>query len=183
MKRAIVTPAAAPPSALAELKDWLGTTNAGDDLQLISLLRAAMELCEEFTGTMPLQQVCEDMLPVTAGWQALSARPVQVITGLSGIPAGGAAFSLPASAYAVDLDSDGGGAVRVISPGEAGRVTVRYVAGLAADWTVLADGLRHGILRLAAHQYRAREDRGGETAMPPAVVAALWRPWRRMRLT
>jgi hypothetical protein len=32
---------------------------------------------------------------------------------------------------------------------------------------------------LAADHHAAR---GGEGAAPPAVVSALWRPWRRMRL-
>jgi hypothetical protein len=39
--------------------------------------------------------------------------------------------------------------------------------------------LRQGIVRLAAHLYAAR---GEVEAVPPAAVAALWRPWRRVRL-
>ncbi len=182
MKRAIVTPAAIPPTALAELKDWLGVTVTGDDTQLNSLLRMALELCEEFTGTMPLQQVCEELLPVTGEWLALSTRPVQAITAVTGIPAEGATFALPTASYAIDLSADGSGLVRVTSPGTAGRINVRFAAGLAADWASLPDGLRHGVLRLAAHQYRAREDTAAQATMPPAAVAALWRPWRRLRL-
>ena len=54
-------------------------------------------------------------------------------------------------------------------------------AGLAADWTVLPEPLRHGMVRLAAHQHRERES-SGAASVPPAAVAALWRPWRRLRL-
>ena len=54
-------------------------------------------------------------------------------------------------------------------------------AGLAADWAGLPDGLRHGVIRLAAHHYRER-DAASAAASPPAAVAALWRPWRAMRL-
>jgi len=185
MKRAIITPAILPPAALAELKDWLGITTPRDDALLGSLLRASLALCEDFTGIMPLQQICEDLLPAhpPAGndWQQLSARPVQAITALQGIPVEGARFALPTTDYALDLDADGGGRVLVINPGAAGRITVRFTAGLVPDWASLPEPLRHGILRLAAHQHRMRETDGGE-ALPPAAVAALWRPWRRLRV-
>ena len=182
MKRAIVTPAALAPAALSELKDWLGITTAGDDAQLTALLRASLEMCESFTGLMPLQQTCEEVLSAASEWQVLSARPVQAIIGVDGRPAEGPRFALPVSSYAVDLDADGGGSVQIGNPGIAGRVAVRLSAGIAPDWASLPDGLRHGVLRLAAYQYRAREDNGGGAALPPAAVAALWRPWRRVRL-
>lgn len=183
MKRAIVTPAALSSAALSELKDWLGITANGDDAQLSALLRAAIELCEDFTGSMPLQQVCEEVLPVSADWVRLATRPVQAITAIQGIPSEGARFTLPVGDYAIELDHDGGGRVRVRNPGSAGRIAVRFTAGLSPDWASLPEALRHGVLRLAAHQYRAREDDGAAAALPPAAVAALWRPWRRLRLT
>jgi len=43
----------------------------------------------------------------------------------------------------------------------------------------LPEPLRQGIVRLAAHLYTVR---GEAEAPPPACVAALWRPWRRLRL-
>ena len=182
MKRLIVTPAVIAPAALAELKDWLGITAAQDDAQLSALLRAGLELCEQFTGLMPLQQLCEEVLAATADWQCLATRPVQAISQVDGLPDEGARFALPAASYAIDLDADGGGSVRIGNPGSAGRVAVRFTAGLAPDWASIPDGLRHGVLRLAANQYRHREDETQQGAMPPAAVAALWRPWRRMRL-
>lgn len=54
-------------------------------------------------------------------------------------------------------------------------------AVLESDWSALPEALRHGVIRLAAHLYR--EGEGAAAAAPPAAVAALWRPWRRMRLT
>lgn len=182
MLRTVITPAALAPAALAELKDWLGITTAGDDPQLTALLRASLDMCEHFTGTMPLQQDCEEVLGVSADWQSLAARPVQAIAGIDGLPADGPRFALPASNYEVDLGADGTGSVRVNNPGSAGRIAVRFSAGLAASWTGLPDGLRHGVLRLAAFQYRSREDSAASGPLPPAAVAALWRPWRRLRL-
>ena len=182
MKRTIVTPAAIAPAALAELKDWLGISITEDDAQLTQLLRASLETCEHFTGTMPLQQDCEELLPVSADWQNLAARPVQAITGIDGLPADGPRFALPAGDYEVDLSADGTGSVRVSNPGSAGRAIAKFTAGLAADWSALPDGLRHGVLRLAAFQYRSREGGADAGQWPPSAVAALWRPWRRLRL-
>ena len=180
MKRVIVTPAVLPPSALAELKQWLAISTTQDDAPLAALLRASIDMCESFTGTMPITAECEEVLAVTGAWQLLEVRPVQAITAVYGIPADGARFALPAADYSIDLDADGGGRVLIANPGSAGRIAVRATAGLAASWDTLPEALRHGILRLAAHQHRERETSGAGPL--PAAVAALWRPWRRLRL-
>ncbi|MEN9683367.1 MAG: hypothetical protein RLZZ427_1118 [Pseudomonadota bacterium] len=181
MKRAIVIPAAAQAAALSQLKDWLGLTTTAEDPALAALLLAAFDLCEDFTGVMPLQQGCEEILPVTSEWSVLNTRPVQAITAVQGLPAEGARFTLPVADYAIDLGADGTGRVRIRNPGSAGRIAVRFTAGLASDWSGLPDALRHGVLRLAAHQYRTRED-GAAAPLPPAAIAAMWRPWRQLRL-
>lgn len=181
MQRTIVTPAALAPAALAELKQWLGVTTAADDAPLSALLAAALEACEGFTGVLPIEAECEEMLPLSPGWQRLATRPVQAITAIYGLPVAGDRFALPAEAYALELEADGGARMRVIAPGEATRFAVRFTAGLAPGWAALPDGLRHGVMRLAAHQHRQR-DADGAAPLPPAAVAALWRPWRRLRL-
>ena len=181
MQRTIVTPPALPPSALAALKQWLGITIAADDAPLAGLLRAGLDICEGFTGAVPLETTCEEVLLLSRDWQRLATRPIQAITAVHGIPATGARFALPADAYALDLDADGGGRVRVTAPGDATRIAVRFTAGLSAGWDALPEALRHGVIRLAAHQHREREGNSA-SPVPPAAVAALWRPWRRMRL-
>lgn len=182
MKRTFVAPPVLAPAALGELKDWLAITTSGEDAALEALLGAAIELCEAFTGRMPLEATCEEVLPAGTAWQALQTRPVQAVTAIEGIPAEGARFALSPEDYMIDLDADGGGHVRVLRQGAAGRIAVRFVAGLAADWASLPDGLRHGVVRLAADGYR-RRDAGAGGSQPPVAVVALWRPWRRMRLT
>lgn len=181
MQRAIVVPPAPAPEALAELKQWLALSGSREDESLAHLIAAALELCEGFTGQMPLEATCEETLPASGAWQPLATRPVQAVVAVYGIPAEGARFALPAESYAIELDADGGARVRVIQPGAAGRIAVRFVAGLAPTWGVLPESLRHGVIRLAAHQHRARETPSAGP-VPPAAVAALWRPWRRMRL-
>ena len=181
MKRAIITPAVLAGAALGELKDWLAITTSGDDVALSALLRTVLETCEAFTGAMPLVQLCEEVVPAAAGWQGLATRPVQAVTWVEGLPVTGARFAIPVADYAIDLDADGGARFRLVRIGDADRVAVRFTAGLAAGWADLPESLRHGVLRLAAHHYRQRESDGPQL-MPPAAVAALWRPWRRMRV-
>ncbi|MCJ1961108.1 head-tail connector protein [Novosphingobium mangrovi (ex Hu et al. 2023)] len=180
MNRVILTPATLPSSALAELKQWLGITTGYDDDALASLLATALETCEAFTGLLPLECTCEEILPAARDWSSLSTHPVQAITALELVGADGTRTPVPASDYALDLKADGTGRVHLLSLAT-GRLAVRFTAGLAADWDTLPETLRHGIVRLAAHQHREREG-SGASPLPPASVAALWRPWRRMRL-
>src|SRR5688572_16506615 len=106
MKRVIITPPVLAGAALAELKDWLAITTPRDDAALTQLLRAALEMCEAFTGQMPLAAECEEVLPAAACWQTLATRPVGAVTGIEGIPVEGARFALAAADYAIELNAD-----------------------------------------------------------------------------
>lgn len=56
----------------------------------------------------------------------------------------------------------------------------RFVgAALPLAWAEVPPALNEGILRFAAHLYRERD---GAESEPPAAVAALWRPYRVLRL-
>ncbi|WP_225207792.1 head-tail connector protein [Novosphingobium huizhouense] len=183
MKRAIVAPPSLAPAALAELKAWLGITTGRDDAELTALLMASLDLCEGFTGSMPLQAGCEEVLVATGDWQTLSTRPVQSMTRAARIAATGQRTELPAGSYEYDIAADGTGRFRLAAPIDETRVAVTFTAGLAATWDALPDPLRHGIMRLAAHEHRLRDaERAPQSSAPPAAVAALWRPWRTMRL-
>lgn len=181
MKRAIIVPAELAGAALDDLKAWLAIGTTREDMALTGLLRAALEMCEGFTGRMPLAAECEELLPGTTCWQSLRTRPVQAITQVEALAATGEREPLDIADHAMELDEDGGARLRLTGQRQVARIAVRFTAGLAPDWASLPDGLRHGVLRLAAHHYREREGPGA-VPLPPAAVAALWRPWRRMRL-
>ena len=87
---------------LAELKQWLAISTAGEDALLLRLLESAWQVCLQFTGSE------------------------------------------------------------------------------AAEWAELDPALRHGIVRFAAHQYRERDE--GPAERLPSAIAALWRPYRELRL-
>ena len=179
--RAILVQPALAPGALEELKNWLAISGPREDASLSALLAASVEICEAFTRQMPLECQCEELLPALHDWQMLRTMPVQAITGIYGVGPAGDRQELAAGSYAIDLIVDGSAKVRLLSPAVAGTIAVRFTAGIAVDWASLPAGLRHGIVRLAAHNFRQREADGGKP-VPPASVAALWNPWRRLRL-
>jgi len=181
MKRAIIVPAIVAGAALDELKDWLAITTARDDAVLTSLLHGALDMCEAFTGQMPLEALCEEVLPASAFWQQLQTKPVQAVAGLEALFPDATRVAVAPREHEIELDADGGGRVRLLRQIGTSRVAVRFTAGITPNWTTMPEGLRQGVLRLAAHHYTQRAGGGKETA-PPAAVAALWRPWRRLRL-
>ena len=168
-------------AGIDEARDFARLGAGLDDAQLAAMLRSATGLCERFTGVALVSRGVSETLNIRVGeWQRLGRSPVSAITLVEGLPADGAAFALPVANHAIDIDPRGDGWVRVTQPGAAGRMRVTYQAGLAASAGLVPDALRQGIILLAAHLLRERDrDAPGE---PPAAVAALWRPWRRMRL-
>ena len=169
--------AAAPASvALGEVKAFLRIATSEEDALIAGFVRSASAACEAFTGlALVAREVRETVAP--GGWRRLATAPVRAIEAVAAVAADGAETALAPDGYRIDIDAAGDGWVRVMASEQ--RASVRYTAGLAADWNGLPEPLRQGIVRLAAHLYVAR---GEAEAAPPACVAALWRPWRRLRL-
>ncbi len=59
------------------------------------------------------------------------------------------------------------------------QVCLQFTGITATAWSDLDEALRHGIVRFAAHQYRERDADDGHL---PTSIAALWRPYRMVRL-
>ncbi|OJY67479.1 MAG: hypothetical protein BGP16_02835 [Sphingobium sp. 66-54] len=175
-----IEPAPVPAAPLAALKAYLAISLDEEDAALTGLLHAASEAAERYLGQLLIARTVREVLGARHDWQRLAIRPVSAITTVEGLPAEGAAFTLPVESYAVDIDGGGTGRVRVLNPGAAGRVRIGYTAGLAADVDGVPEAIRHGIVRLAG-EYHARRE--GLEADPPASVTALWRPWRLVRLS
>ena len=135
---------------------------------------------EQFTGRVLIARTFTETLPASAAWSRLGATPVRSIAGVEALAADAQAVPLGAGAYAIDIDANDDGWVRVTDAGDNRRVRVSFEAGMAADWTAVPETPRHGTIRLVAHLYTHRDTEGGTA--PPAAVTALWRPWRRMRL-
>lgn len=172
-----------PPEAAGAAKGFLRVERSDEDGLIGALAAAAAELCEAFTERALLVRGFSETIPASRAWQRLGRSPVRAILSVEALAAEGPAEPLAAGLYAIDIDAEGDGWVRLTDPGELRRIRVGYEAGLASDWAQLPAALRHGILRLAAHFYTVRAAEGTRPAEPPpASVTALWRPWRRFRL-
>lgn len=179
MQRTIVQPPVLDGAALAELKHWLGISRPNDDAALTGLLETSITICEAFTGQAPLSQTVEEVIPIAAGWQELVSRPVQGLTGAALIAADGTRQTLTIPLDTIEMRIGRSACVQLLHPLEGSGVALQLVVGIAAQWDGLPAPLRQGIIRLAAHHHRDRE--GKASAVPPASVTALWRPWRDVR--
>jgi uncharacterized phiE125 gp8 family phage protein len=165
--------------ALDEVKAFLRIEGSAEDAPIAGFIRSAADSCEAFTGRVLIARDAREVVAANGGWMRLAAGPVRSIDAVAGVGADGAEAALAAEDHAIDVDAAGDGWVRVARSAGAKRAAVRFTAGVAEDWNGVPEPLRQGIVRLAAHLYGAR----GESEAPvPASVAALWRPWRRLRV-
>jgi uncharacterized phiE125 gp8 family phage protein len=172
-------PLVLPPEAAGEAKAWLRAVHGEDDVAIAALVQAAAELCERFTARVLLARGVRQTLRVRSGWLRLGRNPVRSIGAAGTVGPDGAGSPLAADAYAIDIDANGDGWIR-LEAGAAERISVQYQAGLAGAWSDLPQALRHGVTRMAAHFYALRTGMPGDA--PPASVTALWRPYRRLGL-
>ncbi len=140
-------PLAAP---LDGLKAYLRITSDAEDALLADLIRASSDVAERFIGQLLIARAIEEMLEPGCDWRALAIRPVTSIDAVAGVPASGEAYALPVDAYAIDIDGNGDGWVRVRDAGEAARILVSYTAGIAEDAEGIPDAIRLGIIRWRA---------------------------------
>jgi uncharacterized phiE125 gp8 family phage protein len=179
-----------PPLIAAEALDDVAAylrLSGDDELTLLAgLLGTALLQCEAFCGTILLRRAGTEDLRITGTWQMIKATPLRSISAVSGLSAAGASTLIPASSYAIDIDENGTGWLRIHDGGGAQidsgvwRARVSFEAGSADRWGDIPAPLRQGMLRLVAHLHRHRD--GGDDAGPPAAVAALWRSFRQLRL-
>jgi uncharacterized phiE125 gp8 family phage protein len=171
---------AVPAASRDEAKAYLRLDGTAEDGLIDGLVASATQLCEAFTGQVLIARAVEEAVPAGGAWHRLSSAPVSAIEKVEALAADGSAEMLPKGAYTADIDANGAGWVRLERAGAAGRLRVTYQAGLASEAAAVPAPLKQGIVRLVAHLYAHRDAPGD--AGPPAAVAALWRPWRRMRL-
>lgn len=186
MRRTIVEPADVSGAALAELKSWLGITRPNEDELLVDLLQASLAMCEAFIGQVPLWQLLEERLPVQPGRYPLVTRPIATsIVTAELVTQDGSRTAIDPADFELELESNGAANFRLDRALDGQGVAVRVRAGIAGTWDDVPAALKQGLIRLAAYFYRDRDRTGGTKSdlAPPASVAALWRPWRTVRLT
>jgi len=167
------------PVTLNEARGWLRLGATVDDAVVAQLVRAATNICEAFIGQWLIVREAGEIVPLDGGVIGLGARPVVAVDAVALLAADGSETVLAESGYSVTIARDGGAAILIHDRGAAQRARIAYRAGMAAMPNGIPEAIRQGIVRMTQHLHEARD--GGGTA-PPAAIAALWQPWRRMTL-
>ncbi len=167
------------PVSLNEARSWLRLGATIDDAVVAGLVRAATNICEAFIGQWLVARAGEEMLPIGTGAVQLGARPIVAVDEVMLLLPGGSEVALTEDGYRVTIGRDGTARLAVHDPGEAARIRVNFRAGLAEGANGVPEAIRQGIVRMTQHLHDARD---GMNAAPPAAIAALWQPWRRLTL-
>lgn len=167
------------PISLNEARGWLRLGATVDDAVVAGLVRAATNICEAFIGQWLIVRAAEEIWPIGGGTARLKARPVIGVDDVALLAPDGGETPLAQGEYGVVLDRGGSARVTVEPSGTADRLRISYRAGIAEGANGVPEAIRQGIVRMTQHLYDARDDAG---AAPPAAIAALWQPWRRLTL-
>lgn len=157
MKYAVITPVATEPVTSAEAKLHIRVDHNTEDALIASLITAAREYCELFTGRALATQTLE-AYPETWGEIDLPMKPVQSVTSIKYTASDGTETTMPETDYAVDT-VDGkiilpyGGSWPTETLGTLNPIKVRYVAG----YTSAPKTIKQAMLLLVGHWYENRE--------------------------
>lgn len=167
------------PVNLNEARSWLRLGATIDDAIVAQLVRAATTICEAFIGQWLIVRAVEETLPLDGATVGLGVRPVVAIDTVTLVQPDGADLALGETGYRATIARDGSGSIAIHERGNAERARIGYRAGMAAGANAIPEAIRQGIVRMTQHLHDARDGNG---AAPPAAIAALWQPWRRLTL-
>ena len=167
------------PVSLNEARSWLRLGATIDDAVVAGLVRAATNICEAFIGQWLIVRAGEEVLPPRGRTVQPGARPVVGVDGVTLLFPDGVEAALNNGDYRTAIGRDGTARVTIDDPGSAVRVRVAYRAGIADGANAIPEAIRQGIVRMTQYLHDARDGTG---ATPPAAIAALWQPWRRLTL-
>ena len=166
--------------SMSEAQAYVRIETGEEEAVLAGLIRTASGLCEAFLNQVVVARDFDIDVPASGAWERLPIAPVRSITGVTSIDLNDVATPLSSGTYAMDIDFAGDGWLRLEQLTEDSRLRVSGRAGMADSENGVPEPIRQGVLRLVAHLFTVRDGDGGE---PPAAVTALWRPYRRMRIS
>jgi uncharacterized phiE125 gp8 family phage protein len=171
---------AEPIVSMSEAQAYVRIETGEEEALVAGLIRTASGLCEAFINQVVIGRPFSCEVPASGCWERLPITPVRSITDIASVDATGVATPLTVDGFTTDIDFAGDGWVRVTTASALSRIAVGGAAGIADTENGVPEPIRQGVLRLVAHLFTVRDGDGGE---PPAAVTALWRPYRRMRLS
>jgi uncharacterized phiE125 gp8 family phage protein len=180
MAALVIEPPVLAATALIEAKALLRLDTVDEEALLAAQLRTALDLAEDFTGSVWLGTTYREKRALRREI-ILHKRPFTALTALRIIYANGSEAVLDASRQETQRTDHGEAMLSMPDSVLDGRdVLISYRAGMCDDWSALPEGLRMGVLRMAAHLFTWRDD--AMAVGVPGAVAALWRPYKSLRL-
>ena len=188
---ALLTPPAIEPIGLDEAKAHLRLDHGQDDAAVAGLIRAARELCEEFTRRALIEQRRElrlERLPSLFRIHRMVPLPYPPLIAVEEVVVrvepGGTESILPQSDYEVIAGGEGSGRLGFNTvPWGAASLAIRYRCGYGSSPAEVPAPLRQGMLMVLAQWYEQREAASSAAMMEaPFGVQALWRPYRVVSL-
>ena len=193
----LVTPPEILPVSLAEAKLHLRVDHGDDDALIASLIKAAVDHLDGWTGILGrclVEQTWRQDFDALAGCLPLSLAPVAEIVSVEYVDENGVTRTLDGSDYALRVDAGGRAFLNVSARPAASSASVTYKAGYPTIPEVPEDGdtpavpaqsmvpdaIKAAILLLIGHWYANREAVAGEFSVVPMAVEALIAPYRRV---
>jgi uncharacterized phiE125 gp8 family phage protein len=177
MGLALITPAAAPPVALAAVKAFCAVEDTSHDAVLTALLAGAVRLAEAQLGQSLGEQDWRLTLDAFSDAIELPRAPVLAVTAVNYVDAAGAAQLADPGLYTVDLTSDPQWLVRNADAqwpevlDAVNVVSVNFTAGYAEG--LLPPDLAVAICMIVAAWFDNRGSDSGKAAVPAAAQALL----------
>lgn len=186
MPLVLVTAPASEPLDLDEAKEHLRVEEPSDSTYILSLITAARQHVESWTGRALITQTWELVLDeFPRGVIDLAKGRAQAIESLSYLDAAGASRTLAPGAYQVDLATESAriapavGTTWPATSGGLGSVRVRFVAGYGPAAAV-PQAIKAAMLLLIGHLYEHRESEIAGPIISPwhFAVESLLMPYR-----
>lgn len=175
-KLIVLTPPAAEPVTLGEMKQHLRLSSDAEDEVITALLTTARVAAENFTGAAFITQDLRLLLDrAPPQLLELPRTPVSAVTAVT-------VDGLAVEAYTVDLPTARLDLRGLPQPLAAmAGIHIDFTAGYGAEAAAVPPPLRQGIRQLAARLFENRGE-GVDTALTLSGAASLLQPYRRMRL-
>src|SRR5690606_38485008 len=127
------------------IKAELRIDGVGEDAAIERVAATSLALGEGFTGQALIVREWTQTLSSRRGWQLLASVPVVSIDAVEVVAVDGEVSALASDAYAIDIDAEGRGWVRILAAGARRQVRVTLTAGIAARWADLPAPIAQGV--------------------------------------
>ena len=194
----LITPPAIQPVTLAEAKLHLRVDHNDEDTLIESLIRAATEHLDGWTGILGrclVEQIWRQDHDRFARQMSIPLGPVVTVQSITWRDPAGQLSTIPSGSYDLRIDEAGNAVIRFdadyVFPTnlhESRAIAINFKAGYEASpeppvTSTVPDPLKVAILLLVGHWYQNREAVSSTgMASLPFAVEALIAPYRRMQL-